>query len=54
MIQARIGYRKARSPWMVQLTVLWMPSAAQNHWWGVGVKYDACLPANSIAVSCNT
>ena len=41
MIQARIGYRKARSPWMVQFTGLWMPSAAQNHWWGVGVKYDA-------------
>ncbi|MGB1122715.1 MAG: hypothetical protein ACPG08_04245 [Flavobacteriales bacterium] len=41
MIQARIGYRKTRSPWMVQLTALWMPSAAQNHWWGVGVKYDA-------------
>ena len=41
MIQARIGYRKARSPWMIQFTGLWMPSAAQNHWWGVGIKYDA-------------
>ena len=41
MVQARIGYRKARSPWMVQFTGLWVPSAAQNHWWGVGVKYDA-------------
>ena len=41
MIQARIGYRKAHSPWMVQLTGLWMTSAAQNHWWGVGVKYHA-------------
>ena len=41
MIQARIGYRKTRSPWMVQFTGLWMPLAAQNHWWGVGVKYHA-------------
>ena len=41
VIQGRIGYRKASSSWTFQFTGLWMPQSAQNHWLGVGVKYDA-------------
>ena len=41
MVQFRIAYQQERSPWTFQLTGLWISEAPQNHWWGVGVKYDA-------------
>lgn len=44
-IQVRFSYEFAyhipRSPWHLRWVGIFFPGSAQNHWWGMGVAYDA-------------